>query len=72
MEGMKQRLALAGMTVDDLVWVQVFCPNVSLYSDFNAVYRTCFKGPFPTRILIGSGYLGNGTHFEGTGIAVKR
>ena len=72
MEGVKARLALAGMTMDDLVVVRVFSPDRSLYADFNTVYRTYFKDHFPARMFIGSGYLSGGTHFEVSGIAVRR
>jgi len=72
MEGVKARLALAGMTMDDLVVVRVFCPDRSLYDDFNTVYRTYFKDRFPARMFIGSGYLSGGTHFEVSGVAVRR
>ena len=72
LDGVKARLALAGMTMDDLVVVQVFCPDRSVYADFNAVYRTYFKDRFPARMFIGSGYLSGGTHFEVSGVAVRR
>jgi len=72
MDGMKARLEMVGMTMDDLVSVQVFCPDLSLYEKFNAVYRTYFKGAFPARAFIGSGPLLRGGHFEVMGTAVKR
>jgi len=73
MDGIKQKLALAGATMDDLVTVQVFCPDLSLYEDFNAVYRTYFKkGSYPARAFVGSGPLLRGARFEVNGIAVKR
>ena len=72
MEGVKARLALAGMTMDDLVVVRVFCPDRSLVADFNTVYRTYFTDHFPARMFIGSGYLSGGTHFEVSGVAVSR
>lgn len=72
MDGMKRRLEMAGMTMDDLVSVQVFCPDLALYEPFNAVYRTYFKDHFPARAFIGSGPLLLGGHFEVMGIAVKR
>ena len=72
LDGVKARLALAGMTMDDLVVVQVFCPDRSVYADFNAVYRTYFKDRFPARMFIGSGYLSGGTHFEVSGVAARR
>ena len=72
MDGVKARLALAGMTMDDLVVVRIYCPDRSVYSDFNTVYRTYFKDHFPARMFIGSGYLTGGTHFEVSAVAVRR
>ena len=69
---MKQRLEMAGMTMDDLVTVQVFCPDLSLYDEFNTIYRTYFKDHFPARAFIGSGPLLRGGHFEVMGTAIKR
>src|SRR5947209_2558074 len=37
----------AGMNMDDLVQVTIFCPDLSLYDAFNAAYRTRFKKEFP-------------------------
>ena len=72
MDSMRTRLELAGMTMDDLVSVQVFCPDLSLYEEFNSVYRTYFKDNFPARGFIGSGPLLRGGHFEVMGVAVRR
>lgn len=72
LDGMKQVLAEAGMTMDDLVSVQVFCPDVALFGTFNGVYRTYFGGEFPARAFIGSGPLLFGARFEVQGIAVRR
>lgn len=65
-------LEKAGMTMDDLVFVQVFCSDVSHYAAFNGVYRTFFKKEFPARAFIGSGPLLFGARFEVQGIAVRR
>ena len=72
LDGMKETLTKAGMTMDDLVSVQVFCPDLSLYDKFNAIYRTYFTKDFPARAFIGSGPLLRGGHFEIMGIAVKK
>jgi uncharacterized protein YceH (UPF0502 family) len=64
-------LALAGMTFDHLVQLQIFCSDVSLWERFNAVYRTYFTGPLPARAFLGSGPLLFGARFELIGIAVK-
>jgi len=71
MDSVKSTLARAGMSMDDLVFVQVFCSDLSLYSAFNAVYRTYFVN-FPARAFIGSRSLLFDAHFEVQAIAVKR
>jgi reactive intermediate/imine deaminase len=72
LDGMKAQLETAGMTMDDLVSVQVFCPDLTLYDRFNEIYRTYFKGEMPARAFIGSGPLLWGSRFEVQGIAVRR
>ncbi len=59
------------MTMDDLVWVQIFCSDLSYYGKFNDVYRTYFKGPLPARAFLGVDHLLQGAHFEMMGVAVK-
>lgn len=72
LDGVKTTLAAAELTMDDLVSVQVFCPDLTLYDKFNEVYRTYFTKDFPARAFIGSGPLLRGGHFEMQGIAVRR
>jgi 2-iminobutanoate/2-iminopropanoate deaminase len=62
----------AGLTMDDLVTVQIFCSDVNHYAAFNDVYRGYFKKEFPARAFIGSGRLLFDARFEVQGIAVKR
>lgn len=71
MGSIRDTLGKAGLTLQDLVYVQVFCPDVGLFDKFNAVYRTYFQGPLPARAFIGSGPLLFGARFEIQGIAVK-
>jgi enamine deaminase RidA (YjgF/YER057c/UK114 family) len=71
MENFKATLALADMSLDDLVSVTVYCPDLSLYGDFNEIYRSYFTDYFPARAFIGSGPLLFGMHFEMQAIAVK-
>ncbi len=71
LDGFKAVLAQANMTMDDLVSVQVFCSDVSLFGKWNDVYRSYFKKEFPARAFIGSGHLLLGAHFEMQGTAVK-
>ena len=72
LDGMKATLKEANMTMDDLVSVQIFCPDLSLYEKFNEIYRTYFVKNFPARAFIGSGPLLRGGRFEAQGIAVRR
>jgi len=72
LDGVKTTLAAAEFTMDDLVSVQVFCPDLTLYEKFNDRYRTYFTRDFPARAFIGSGPLLRGGHFEMQGIAVRR
>ena len=64
-------LAEAGMNMDDLVWVQVYSPDISLWERFNAAYLKHFSKELPARAFIGSGPLLKGGRFEMMGIAVK-
>lgn len=68
----RETLSLAGMTMDDLVSVQVFCSDVSHFDAWNAVYRTFFTEAYPARAFLGSGPLLFGARFEMQGIAVRR
>jgi 2-iminobutanoate/2-iminopropanoate deaminase len=72
LEGFKSVVSEAGMVMDDLVFVQVFCPDLSLYDKFNTAYKSYFGKDYPARAFIGSGPLLRGGHFEMNGIAVKR
>lgn len=71
MDSMKRTVEAGGMTMDDLVSVQVFCSDVSVYDAFNSVYRTYFHDKYPARAFLGSGKLLFGARFEIMGIAVK-
>ena len=70
-EGFQAVLREAGMTMDDLVWVQVYCPDVSLWQQFNSAYVKLFSREFPARAFLGSGTLLKKGRFEMLGIAVK-
>jgi 2-iminobutanoate/2-iminopropanoate deaminase len=72
LDGIKDTLAQAGMTMEDLVYVQVFCPDLTLYDKFNGVYRNYFTKDFPARAFVGSGPLLRGGHFEVQSIAIKQ
>ncbi len=71
MNNVKRAVEAAGYTMDDVVWLQIFASDLKDYVDFNAVYRTYFKGPLPARAFIGAGSLLGNARFEVMGMAVK-
>jgi len=70
-EGFQAVLQQAGMSMDDLVWVQVHSPDVSLWERFNAAYVKFFSREFPARAFLGSGPLLKNGRFEMLGMAVR-
>lgn len=72
LDGVEAVLAQAGMNMDDLVSVQIFSPDLSLWEPFNAAYVKRFSRELPARAFIGSGPLLLGGRFEMVGVAVKR
>src|SRR5262245_62259934 len=72
LDGLKRTLESAGLTMDDLLSVQIFCSDVTLFEKFNVVYRTYFTGEIPARAFLGSGRLLFDARFEVQGIAGRR
>lgn len=72
MDSLKGTLTQAGMTMDDIVYVTVFCSDLSLFDKFNPVYKSYFTKDYPARAFIGAGSLLRGGHFEIQAIAVRR
>lgn len=72
MESCERRLATAGMTMDDLVYVTVYSSDVSDFAVFNAEYRKHFHHEFPARAYIGAGKLLFGARWKMQGIAIRR
>ena len=71
-ESVRSTLEAAGMTMEDLVYVQIFSSDVDDYDAFNSVYRTYFEQEFPARAFIGAGTLLFDARFEIQSIAVRR
>ncbi len=72
LDGVEAVLAEAGMSMDDLVSVQIFSPDLSLWEPFNAAYVKRFSMELPARAFIGSGPLLLGGRFELVAIAVRK
>jgi 2-iminobutanoate/2-iminopropanoate deaminase len=73
LDSLKGTLTQAGMSMDDLVYVQIACTDLSLFDKFNPIYMSYFKTKdYPAREFIGAGSLLRGGHFELQAIAVRR
>lgn len=71
MEQVKQTVEQAGMTMDDVVSVQVFCIDLANYDAFNGVYRKYFRQDFPARTFVGVAKLLFGARFEVNAVVVS-
>ncbi|HZW59865.1 MAG TPA: Rid family hydrolase [Woeseiaceae bacterium] len=71
MNAVRKTVEAAGLTMDDIVSVQVFCADVADYGAFNKVYRSYFTGEFPARAFVGAGTLLFNARFEVQVIAVR-
>lgn len=71
LDGIKHTLEAAGLAMENLISVQIFCSDVSLFEKFNTVYRTYFHDEFPARAFLGSGRLLFDARFEVQGIAAR-
>ena len=70
MDQIKENVEKAGLTMDDVVSVQVFCTDLANYQTFNGVYSKYFHDNFPARMFIGVNKLLFGARFEVNAIAV--
>jgi 2-iminobutanoate/2-iminopropanoate deaminase len=71
MDQVKQVVEQAGMKLDDIVSMQVFCTDLSNYDAFNNVYKTYFKDDYPARAFLGVNKLLFGARYEVMGVAVR-
>jgi len=71
LDGVRATLEAAAMTMDDLVYVQVYCTDLSLYDQFNAAYRKYFGRDLPARAFLGAGSLLRNARFEMQAIAMR-
>jgi 2-iminobutanoate/2-iminopropanoate deaminase len=73
LDTVKATTVAAGMSMDDLVYVQIACTDLNLYDKFNSAYRGYFTTKdLPAREFIGAATLLRGGHFELQAIAVRR
>ena len=71
LDAVKATVERAGLTMDDLVSVTVYCSDLKLYDAFNTVYKGYFHDNYPSRAFIGVAALVRDAHFEVQGIAVR-
>ncbi len=71
LDGVRATLEAADMTMDHLVYVQVYCTDLSLYARFNDAYRRYFKQELPARAFLEAGSLLRNARFEMQAIAMR-
>ena len=71
LDKVQARLREAGMSMDDLVQVQIFSPRLDLWPHFNTAYIKRFSRDLPARAYIGSGPLLMEGRFEMMGMPLK-
>jgi 2-iminobutanoate/2-iminopropanoate deaminase len=72
MDAIKKTVESAGLSMDDIVSMQIFCTDLKYYDTFNAVYKTYFHGDYPARAFVGTDKLLRNGKYEVMGIAIKR
>jgi 2-iminobutanoate/2-iminopropanoate deaminase len=72
MDAVKGTVERAGLTMDDVVSVTVYCTDLALYDTFNTVYRGYFHGHFPARAFIGVAKILRNGHFEVQAVAAGK
>lgn len=71
MENFRDTIVAAGLGMDDLVAVEVFCTDLTLFAMFNRVYLEFLTEPYPARAFLGVSALLFGRRFEILGTAVR-
>lgn len=52
MENIKNILAVAGLTFENIVKTTIFLADINDFTKVNEIYASCFKGEFPARSTI--------------------
>ena len=71
-ENIKRTLAAHGLTLRDVVRVQVMLADMADWPRFNEIYREYFSPPWPARSAFGASGLALGARVEIEVFAVKR
>lgn len=70
MENLKAILNACGCNFSDVIKVTVFLTDMSLFSEFNYIYRRYFKDDFPARSCVGVAQLPAGIPVEIEAVAI--
>lgn len=70
-ENIKNVLAEAGLSLENVVKTTVFLSDMSLFADMNAVYGSYFTAPFPARSAVAVKALPKGALVEIECLAVR-
>src|SRR5215469_13557581 len=62
MDGIKKTVENAGLSMDDIVSMQIFCTDLKLYDTFNSVYKTDYHGNLPAQPATGTDKLLRNPH----------
>lgn len=68
-DNVEAELAQHGLTLADLLSVNVFVTDIERYGDVNAIYAERFVAPYPARTFVGVAALPGGAAIEIQGIA---
>ena len=71
LENLKEIIMAAGLSMDDVVYVQVFLKDLAQFEEFNEVYKDYFKRR-PARVVVQVSELPKGSLLEVTAIATRR
>ncbi|MBM7559084.1 Rid family detoxifying hydrolase [Marinitoga litoralis] len=71
MENLKNILNASGFSFKDIVQVSVFITDMSKFNEFNTIYETYFKKPYPARFVVEVSKLPKGVDVEVSCIAKK-
>ncbi len=71
LENLKEIIMAAGLSMDDVVYVQVFLKDLAQFEEFNEVYKDYFKRR-PARVVVQVSELPKGSLLEVTAIATGR
>lgn len=71
LENIKAVLEAAGLTMKDVVYVQVFLRDLKLFNEFNEVYAAYFPEEPPARVTVQAAELPRGALLEISVVAYK-